>query len=100
LWWLRYFLILASLIGVGWVGHVAVASRNMLSGPPAALLNDAINGCILVPLWAVIALPVLVILNLVYLAYSRPHRSSRMRRLIESWLDAKESELRARANRQ
>jgi hypothetical protein len=95
-------LIIACLIGLGWVGHVAAASRNMLSGPPAALLSEAINGHILVPLWAVIALPIFLALNLVYLADSRPHRhgNSHMRRLILSWLDAKEVELRARKNRQ
>lgn len=67
---MHYLLIIGSLIGLGSVGYDAVISRDMLSEPLAALLSYDINARILVPIWAVIALAILLVLNLVYLAYS------------------------------
>jgi len=84
---LRVILVMLSVITAFWVVHDAVTYHVR-------------------PIWPAFAIPIALALNVAYLVLSEPrdfsktgHKESRIRRLFRLWLDAKESELRARAQR-
>jgi hypothetical protein len=75
---IRYILIATSTVGLIWFLYLL----KTLGSPER---------------W-VFAIPIFLLLNLAYLLFGNDRKPSRLVRLVSLWLDAKEAELRKRAN--